>query len=474
MKKIKIMAVIMTATMIASSISMSTLSVQAANWQKARTTLSDDEEGIPMYRVYNQNSGEHFYTANAREKRHLVQLGWHDEGIGWTAPKKSGSPVYRLYNKNGGEHHYTLNITEKKSLIASGWKDEGIGWYSDEAKSTPVYRQYNPNAFSNNHNYTINEKEKRHLTSAGWKDEGVGWYGLRISIKNVNDLQNIQNNLSGNYMLDADLDLSGRQWTPLGNLNTPFTGTFDGKGHSISGLKVSIDSTVSSDGGLFGFVENGNIQNLKLNNAKIYVHVNSGRQLFSYAGGVAGEIKNGQISKCAVTGEVVSEGENRCFARAAGICACLVDNCSIKDCSVNAAISASSDWSNSMAGGIIAWVYNSTVENCLAEGRVDSNSNFLSYGGGISASGHNGSVKGCVVLSTSVKTACRNRNIHPIGNFVELSDNFAIEDVDGNFSSKANTIFLSSDELSKEETFKKVGWDFSKVWKFDQGKPSLR
>ena len=49
-----------------------------------------------MYRIYNPNSGEHFYTSDKVEKDHLVSLGWKYEGIGWKAPTISNYPVYRL------------------------------------------------------------------------------------------------------------------------------------------------------------------------------------------------------------------------------------------------------------------------------------------------------------------------------------------------------------------------------------------
>lgn len=135
-----------------------------------------------MYRIYNPNSGEHFYTSNVDEKNHLVSLGWRYEGVGWIAPKNSSIPVYRLYNKNGGEHHYTMNASEKDMLVSKGWKYEGIGWYSadpNDASSVPVLREYNPNAFANNHNYTKNVKEHNMLMRVGWKDEGKAWYSIQ-------------------------------------------------------------------------------------------------------------------------------------------------------------------------------------------------------------------------------------------------------------------------------------------------------
>ncbi len=136
----------------------------------------------PMYRLYNPNSGEHFYTSNTDERDHLASLGWTYEGIGWNAPKISDFPVYRLYNPVGGEHHYTLSIDEKNNLVRLGWKDEGIGWYSADSSSSesiPVKREYNPNAFANNHNYTISLDEHNWLVGLGWKDEGTGWFALK-------------------------------------------------------------------------------------------------------------------------------------------------------------------------------------------------------------------------------------------------------------------------------------------------------
>ena len=133
-----------------------------------------------MYRLYNPNSGEHFYTAAVAEHNNLVNLGWHDEGIGWVAPVKSGTPVYRLYNPNAGDHHYTMSAAERDYLVKAGWNDEGIGWYSAEnAGRAPLYRQYNPNAKAGAHNFTLSLAERDNLVSLGWHDEGTAWYAVR-------------------------------------------------------------------------------------------------------------------------------------------------------------------------------------------------------------------------------------------------------------------------------------------------------
>ena len=133
---------------------------------------------VTMYRLYNPNSGEHFYTSNPTERSNLISVGWNDEGIGWIAPSFSDTPVYRLYNRYAGEHHYTTSLDERNNLINNGWLDEGIGWYSDDARGVPLYRQYNPNQFANNHNYTTSYSENQWLVSLGWQAEGIGWYGL--------------------------------------------------------------------------------------------------------------------------------------------------------------------------------------------------------------------------------------------------------------------------------------------------------
>ena len=138
----------------------------------------DKVKTISMYRLYNPNSGEHFYTSSQAEIKALVQAGWKNEGEAWKAPEKSKTPVYRLYNPNSGDHHYTTSAPEKNSLVSAGWKYEGIGWYSDDNKGVPLYRLYNPNATTGSHHYTTNITEKNNLVKAGWKYEGIAWFGV--------------------------------------------------------------------------------------------------------------------------------------------------------------------------------------------------------------------------------------------------------------------------------------------------------
>lgn len=161
-------------------------------------SLVQASSAVPMYRLYNKNSGEHFYTASGPERDNCIKSGWSYEGIGWYAPASSNTPVYRLYNKNGGEHHYTTNPGERSLLLKRGWSDEKVGWYSDPGMAVPLYRQYNPHAFANNHNYTTSKSENDGLVRLGWKAEGIGWYGVetpKVTFENDTAYAEIEANL---------------------------------------------------------------------------------------------------------------------------------------------------------------------------------------------------------------------------------------------------------------------------------------
>ena len=142
----------------------------------ATVTVSAKPATQNMYRLYNPNSGEHFFTGDMNEYKTLCDLGWRGEDVSWVAPTQ-GDAVYRLYNPNTGEHHYTLDTNERDTLIGQyGWKGEGIGWYS--GGSTPVYRVYNPNAFQFGHLFTADDNERTQLLGYGWNDEAIGWYAV--------------------------------------------------------------------------------------------------------------------------------------------------------------------------------------------------------------------------------------------------------------------------------------------------------
>ena len=137
------------------------------------------QESRSMYRLYNPNSGEHFYTSNQGERDHLVSLGWRYEGVAWNAPL-TGAPIFRLYNPNAGDHHYTGSEKERDDLVKLGWKYEGVAWYTAPSTTKkPQYRLYNPNCTgAGAHHYTGSTKERDDLVKLGWRYEGIAWYGV--------------------------------------------------------------------------------------------------------------------------------------------------------------------------------------------------------------------------------------------------------------------------------------------------------
>lgn len=150
----------------------------------AADTPKFEDTHVNVYRVYNPNTGEHFFTTGLGEAKRLASVGWQWEGIGWVAPK-NGAPVYRLYNPNTGDHHYTTSAGERDVLAKKGWRKEGISWYSDGSDQKALYRLYNPNAKVGTHMITTSKGEYDALGKKGWRREGISGYvsnGANISI----------------------------------------------------------------------------------------------------------------------------------------------------------------------------------------------------------------------------------------------------------------------------------------------------
>lgn len=140
------------------------------------TQYDSGVQTVPMHRLYNKNTGEHFYTGSTAEKNGLINMGWTFEGTAWQAPTSSSTKVYRLYNPYTGDHHYTTSSKERNGLTSIGWKYESDCWYS--GGNRVLYRLYNPNAKkAGAHHYTLSSSEKDSLVRAGWRYEGIGWNG---------------------------------------------------------------------------------------------------------------------------------------------------------------------------------------------------------------------------------------------------------------------------------------------------------
>ena len=80
--------------------------------------VSAAEQTTSIYRLYNKNTGEHFYTQSRTEQLNAIIAGWNNEGIGWVAPSYSNSPVYRVYNPHARvETTITQEVNTKLNLL---------------------------------------------------------------------------------------------------------------------------------------------------------------------------------------------------------------------------------------------------------------------------------------------------------------------------------------------------------------------
>jgi hypothetical protein len=101
-----------------------------------------------------------------------------------------------------------------------------------------------------------------------------------ILVKTADDLYNVRKDLKGYYKQICDIDLKsygqghGKGWDPIGTLDSPFTGQYDGGGFIISNLYFYSDlNDHSSIIGLFGTIENATLQNIRIYGANISAFV---------------------------------------------------------------------------------------------------------------------------------------------------------------------------------------------------------
>ena len=106
-----------------------------------------------------------------------------------------------------------------------------------------------------------------------------------------------QKDRSINCTLNADIDLTGKDWTPIGTSSgNSYTGTFDGGGHTITGLTVTTNDQFV---GLFGYLNSaGTVKNVVMEGIQI-----TSNHMFGCTGGVVG-YSWGTIENCSVSGSV--------------------------------------------------------------------------------------------------------------------------------------------------------------------------
>ena len=143
--------------------------------------------------------------------------------------------------------------------------------------------------------YTISLAAAKDL---GYTIESDGSY----TVTSADGLMNVAELVNGgktdiNITLDKDIDLTGKEWTPIGTgYSNKYTGTFDGGGHTIKGLTVTTNDQFVGLFGSIGYA--GTVKNVMMEDVQITSNRSSG-----FAGGVAG-YSDGTIENCSVSGSV--------------------------------------------------------------------------------------------------------------------------------------------------------------------------
>lgn len=157
-------------------------------------------------------------------------------------------------------------------------------------------------------------------TDTSWyennKDAAEFSISTAAQLAGLAQLVNNGNNFSTkNITLKADIKLNndavptgGNEWTPIGDSSNTFQGTFDGNGHTISGLYINITGSYSPAKkgrlyqGLFGCVEDGTVQNLIVTGS---VTIGNEKSVnVSYIGGIVGINDGGKVQNCGFYGTV--------------------------------------------------------------------------------------------------------------------------------------------------------------------------
>ena len=247
--------------------------------------------------------------------------------------------------------------------------------------------------------YTVSLAAAKDL---GYTIESNGSY----TVTSADGLMNVAKLVNGgksdiNITLDTDIDLTGKDWTPIGtDYDNSYTGTFDGGGHTITGLTFTTNDKYA---GLFGRLgKAGMVKNVVMEGIQITCNHSLG-----YAGGVAGFSWGGTIENCSVSGSVsgtVSVG---------GVVGVQRDG-SITGCSSSATVKGTVD-----VGGVAGQTNsNATMTACYATGNVTleiASQNIIDVGGAV---GFNGGsrILACYATGNVTSTGSSTVNVY-IGGF---------------------------------------------------------
>ena len=263
------------------------------------------------------------------------------------------------------------------------------------------------------YNITLN-KDK------GYTDDGQGNYTVTTAegLKNIAKLVNEEWKLDINITLTDDIDLKGIDWTPIGkDYNQQYTGTFDGGGHTITGLAVTGSDQYA---GLFGRIgEDGTVKNVTLENVQITSDNSSG-----YVGGVAGW-SYGTIENCSVSGSGSGAGGvvdyqfggsiTGCSSSATvkgvtiagGIAGTTNSGASMTGCYATGSVSVANNTKNvAYAGGVVGYNGFSTLTACYATGSVSGSGSGSGtiYVGGVTGSNDSSTLTACYHANGTVSS----------------------------------------------------------------------
>jgi len=274
------------------------------------------------------------------------------------------------------------------------------------------------------------------------------------------------------FKLVADIDMSafpGTQYKIIGNLQTRFTGTFDGDGHIIHNLTYTTTTSTSSVG-LFGYIYNAAIKDLGLEN----VNVSTGG---NYIGCLAGWAANSTIVNCYCMGTVLCSSNSS--STAGGLVGSQMYSTIITNCysmgSVSCTSTGSTTWSN--AGGLVGSQNGGTITNCYSTCAVTCSSIYTSVVGGLvgnqSDRSGNTKIENCYFagqVSATGSTIYKGgllgyyggyRTIVIAGNFWDM-DISGTSDGVGNITPDPNGVMgKTTAEMQTLSTFTSAGWDFS-------------
>ena len=271
---------------------------------------------------------------------------------------------------------------------------------------TFVYKMKNATDWQAGGEYTYTVS----LTAAkdlGYTIESNGSY----TVTSADGLMNVAELVNGgktdiNITIDKNIDLTGKDWTPIGtSARNSYKGTFDGGGHTITGLTIT---TKDQFVGLFGYLNRaGTVKNVVMEGIQI-----TSNQI--YGGSIGGVVGTswGTIENCSVSGSVSGT------VYVGGVVGAQIDG-SITGCSSSATVKGMVD-----VGGVAGQTNSSaTLTACYATGNVtieiDPRQNIS--GGGLVGFNGGSSLLACYATGNVTSTGSSTGKVH-IGGF--LGDNY--------------------------------------------------